>query len=272
MFFPERPGAARAGSAWPEPASGDGAIVNVPGLAWRTVDPRELLDLFAVCAAAQRGALATLSGDDRRARTDKPGQYALDLVADAAVLPVLHAAGLRVLSEESGWTGPEGGGHRGARPVERRSTSCVADPLLVHLPLYPRRRGAARRALVEHGVTGAAPRSAARRHALTLHRCGLRRPPSSRAASWPSRGCPSSSGGGSSALGSAARALRRGRRSRRRTTRRPPGHAPVGLLSVGCSCVRRPGDGGRCRAESSLADESVRRQLLAAARPSCSRR
>lgn len=66
----------------------------------------DLLALFDVAAAAQRGALATLGPTERRARTDTPGQYRLDLVADAAVLPVLHAAGVRVLSEESGWTGP----------------------------------------------------------------------------------------------------------------------------------------------------------------------
>jgi myo-inositol-1(or 4)-monophosphatase len=67
----------------------------------------DLLAVFDVAAAAQRGALATLGASERRARTDRPGQYRLDLVADAAVLPVLHAAGLRVLSEESGWTGPD---------------------------------------------------------------------------------------------------------------------------------------------------------------------
>jgi fructose-1,6-bisphosphatase/inositol monophosphatase family enzyme len=70
------------------------------------VTPDDVLDVFDVAAAAQRGALATLGPDERRARTDRPGQYRLDLVADAAVLPVLHAAGMRVLSEESGWTGP----------------------------------------------------------------------------------------------------------------------------------------------------------------------
>jgi fructose-1,6-bisphosphatase/inositol monophosphatase family enzyme len=70
------------------------------------VTPDDLFAVFDVAAAAQRGALATLGPTDRRARTDRPGQYRLDLVADAAVLPVLHAAGLRVLSEESGWTGP----------------------------------------------------------------------------------------------------------------------------------------------------------------------
>ncbi len=68
--------------------------------------PDDLLAVFDVAAAAQRGALATLNPSERRARTDRPGQYRLDIVADAAVLPVLHAAGLRVLSEESGWTGP----------------------------------------------------------------------------------------------------------------------------------------------------------------------
>jgi myo-inositol-1(or 4)-monophosphatase len=71
------------------------------------VTPDELLTVFDVAAAAQRGALATLGPKERRARTDRAGQYRLDLVADAAILPVLHAAGVRVLSEESGWTGPE---------------------------------------------------------------------------------------------------------------------------------------------------------------------
>ena len=66
-----------------------------------------LLALFEACAAAQRGALASLDVAARRGQTDRPGQYALDLIADAAVLPLLHAAGVRVLSEESGWTGPD---------------------------------------------------------------------------------------------------------------------------------------------------------------------
>jgi fructose-1,6-bisphosphatase/inositol monophosphatase family enzyme len=35
----------------------------------------------------------------------KPGQYRLDLAADDAALPVLHGAGLAVLSEESGLSG-----------------------------------------------------------------------------------------------------------------------------------------------------------------------
>ena len=69
--------------------------------------PEDLLALFEVASAAQRGALATLGPVERRARTERPGQYQLDLAADAAVLPVLATAGVRVLSEESGWSGPE---------------------------------------------------------------------------------------------------------------------------------------------------------------------
>jgi len=71
------------------------------------VDPDDLLGLFDVAGAAQRGALATLDAAARRARTDRPGQYRLDVVADTAVLPVLASAGVRVLSEESGWSGPD---------------------------------------------------------------------------------------------------------------------------------------------------------------------
>lgn len=64
-----------------------------------------LLALFDAAADAHRGALAPLTGEQRRARTDRPGQYALDLVVDAAVLAVLHAAPVGVVSEESGWSG-----------------------------------------------------------------------------------------------------------------------------------------------------------------------
>lgn len=64
-----------------------------------------LLSLFDAAADAHREALLPLSGEQRRARTDRPGQYALDLVVDAAVLPVLHGAGVAVVSEESGWSG-----------------------------------------------------------------------------------------------------------------------------------------------------------------------
>lgn len=65
----------------------------------------DLLALFGAAADAERDALAPLTPTDRRARTDRPGQYALDLVADAAILDVLHAAPVAVVSEESGRSG-----------------------------------------------------------------------------------------------------------------------------------------------------------------------
>lgn len=67
--------------------------------------PGDVLDLFALAADAALGAVAALDADARRGRTDVAGQYALDLVADAAVLPLLHEAGVAVLSEESGRSG-----------------------------------------------------------------------------------------------------------------------------------------------------------------------
>lgn len=65
-----------------------------------------LLALFDECADVQARVLAPLVGADRRARTDRPGQYALDLVADDAIVPLLLDAGVAVLSEESGLSGP----------------------------------------------------------------------------------------------------------------------------------------------------------------------
>jgi fructose-1,6-bisphosphatase/inositol monophosphatase family enzyme len=69
------------------------------------VTPGGLLAAFADAADAQRTALAGLTGMERRARTDRAGQYHLDTVADAAVLAVLNALPVRVLSEESAWSG-----------------------------------------------------------------------------------------------------------------------------------------------------------------------
>ena len=86
--------------------------------------PEALLALFETCAAAQRGALRSLDVDARRGTTDRPGQYALDLVADAAVLPLLHAAGVRVLSEESAWTGPEDAAYTVVLDPVDGSTNC----------------------------------------------------------------------------------------------------------------------------------------------------
>jgi myo-inositol-1(or 4)-monophosphatase len=66
-----------------------------------------LLEVFAEAFDAQRDALGALGEEDRRRRTDRPGQYHLDTIVDAAILPVLAKTGARVLSEESGWSGPE---------------------------------------------------------------------------------------------------------------------------------------------------------------------
>jgi myo-inositol-1(or 4)-monophosphatase len=71
----------------------------------RNMTPEALLALFDAAADAQRAALVPIVGEGRRARTERPGQYALDLVADAAVLEVLHGAPVAVVSEESGWSG-----------------------------------------------------------------------------------------------------------------------------------------------------------------------
>lgn len=71
------------------------------------MNPELLLEVFDRAFDAQRASLAALSATERRARTDRSGQYHLDTIADAAILPILHEAGVRVLSEESGWTGPD---------------------------------------------------------------------------------------------------------------------------------------------------------------------
>jgi len=72
------------------------------------VDNDELLELLVATAAAIEGAVRGVTGHDRRGRTERAGQYALDLVADAAALGVLGRAPVAVLSEESGWSGLSG--------------------------------------------------------------------------------------------------------------------------------------------------------------------
>ena len=58
-------------------------------------------------ARAVRAALDGIDPVDRRRPGTRPGQYAFDVVADAALCAVLHGEGLEVLSEESGRSGPE---------------------------------------------------------------------------------------------------------------------------------------------------------------------
>ena len=47
--------------------------------------PDQVLECFADAAAAVRNAVAAIPTDRRRDRTGRPGQYALDLAADAAM-------------------------------------------------------------------------------------------------------------------------------------------------------------------------------------------
>jgi myo-inositol-1(or 4)-monophosphatase len=101
------------------------------------VDDVRLLEVLDEAATAVRGALDAL--DDWGPSGGKPGQYRLDLAADAAALPVLHGAGLTVLSEESGVSGdgprgllavidPVDGSTNAHRRVPFWSTSiCVLD-------------------------------------------------------------------------------------------------------------------------------------------------
>jgi myo-inositol-1(or 4)-monophosphatase len=68
------------------------------------VDEAQLLRILDEAVHAVRDALDGL--EDWGPAGTKPGQYRLDLAADGAAVPILHGAGLAVLSEESGVTGP----------------------------------------------------------------------------------------------------------------------------------------------------------------------
>jgi fructose-1,6-bisphosphatase/inositol monophosphatase family enzyme len=96
-----------------------------------------LFEVLDDAVVAVRGALDDL--EDWGPAGTKPGQYRLDLAADGAALPILHGAGLAVLSEESGLTGdgpsgllavidPIDGSTNAHRGVPFYSTSiCVLD-------------------------------------------------------------------------------------------------------------------------------------------------
>jgi myo-inositol-1(or 4)-monophosphatase len=66
------------------------------------VTPDAVLELFADTAGAVHGAVQRIASESLRDRTERPGQYALDLVADEAALGVLRRAPVRIVSEESG--------------------------------------------------------------------------------------------------------------------------------------------------------------------------
>jgi myo-inositol-1(or 4)-monophosphatase len=76
-----------------------------PRLASPVVTDDELRATLVAAVGLISEALHAL--DDRRPVTEVAGQYALDVVTDAVVVPFLVAAGLGVLSEESGLHHPE---------------------------------------------------------------------------------------------------------------------------------------------------------------------
>src|SRR5215471_2552783 len=115
-----------------------------------------LLELFDRAFVAQRVALAALTTDQRRARTDRRGQYHLDTVADAAVLPLLHDAGVRVLSEESGWTGSEDAEITVVLDPVDGSTNCARHIPYWCISLCALDADGPLAALVANGATGAA--------------------------------------------------------------------------------------------------------------------
>lgn len=69
--------------------------------------PDQILDVFAQVARDVRDAVNALAPEQRRVRTARKGQYGLDVVADVVALRGLHAAGFAVVSEESGYSGPD---------------------------------------------------------------------------------------------------------------------------------------------------------------------
>ncbi|HEX3796189.1 MAG TPA: inositol monophosphatase family protein [Acidimicrobiales bacterium] len=72
------------------------------------MDDVRLLQILDEAVQAVRRALDGLA--EWGPAGTRPGQYFLDLAADGAALPILHGAGLQVLSEESGLTGEASSG------------------------------------------------------------------------------------------------------------------------------------------------------------------
>ncbi len=72
------------------------------------MDEVRLFEVLDDAVAAVRTALDEL--EDWGPAGTRPGQYRLDLAADDAALPILHGAGMAVLSEESGLSGDSASG------------------------------------------------------------------------------------------------------------------------------------------------------------------
>jgi myo-inositol-1(or 4)-monophosphatase len=69
------------------------------------VEPAELIAIFERIARDIATAVKALAPEERRRRTDHPGQYALDLVADDVALGILRGIPATIVSEESGISG-----------------------------------------------------------------------------------------------------------------------------------------------------------------------
>ena len=116
------------------------ASARIPGgqgRAWFSVAVTDD-ELLAVVHEAVDAVVASFDGhDDLGLSGGRDGQYASDLVADSAALPVLQDAGLAVLSEESGRSGdaelvavvdPLDGSTNASRPLPWFATSiCVVE-------------------------------------------------------------------------------------------------------------------------------------------------
>ena len=93
-----------------------------------TTDPVAVLALFASIA---RRAAATAGVESRLVggRDDAEAQYAIDVEIDRMCVDALHAAGLDVLSEESGITRPDGAGGPGLSIASSWSIHSTGRPM-----------------------------------------------------------------------------------------------------------------------------------------------
>jgi fructose-1,6-bisphosphatase/inositol monophosphatase family enzyme len=115
----------------------------------------ELLGLFDAAFDAQRAAVGALDATQRRARADgHAGQYALDVAADAAILDVLLPAGVAVVSEESGRSGPADGEITVVVDPVDGSTNCARGIPYWSISLCALDRHGLLCSLVANGATG----------------------------------------------------------------------------------------------------------------------
>lgn len=101
---------------WDAPAAGSGGDRVDP------TDSGAVLGLFRSVSDSVRDMVS--DNEDWAASGVRDGQYAVDVRADAACVERLHGAGLHVLSEESGLTGPDD-----SSLSEPPSVVVVTDPL-----------------------------------------------------------------------------------------------------------------------------------------------